>query len=74
MNRQVKQRIYLGDTHSFRAFRDFYNFITGSNFTFFQDSKIKTRLMTRHHQGCHLWFVHADAEAIAGHPRLRHLE
>ena len=61
---QIKQCVRVGDAHVLRAVCDLYNFVAGSDFPLFQNTKVKTWSVMRRHQRCHLRFVHADADAL----------
>ena len=60
----------LGDGQAIVRFRDRFDGIAGPDLAFFQNTKVETGSMMRNHQGCHLRFVHADTESVAGDPRL----
>ena len=48
--------------------------LAGFDLSLLDDAKIKARSAMRHEQCCHLRFVHADADPIAGDARLRHFK
>src|SRR5262249_11352878 len=48
--------------------------VSRANFAFLEDAKIEPRPSATGQQCRHPRFVHSNADAIAGHARLRHLE
>ena len=71
---QVKQSIDFGDTHLFRPVGDLYDLISRTDLTFLDHPEIKSRTLMRNKQRRHLRIAHANANAVASHSRLRHLE
>ena len=71
---QIQQRIGLGDGHAFGTGQDLDDRVAGLDLALLEDAEVKARPVMRDDQRGHLRVVHPDAEAIAGHPRLRHLE
>ncbi len=71
---QIQQGIGLGDGHAFGTGQDLDDRVASLDLALFEDAEVKARPVMRDDQRGHLRVVHPDAEAIAGHPRLRHLE
>src|SRR5262245_52661315 len=71
---RIEQRVDLRDGHPLRRFPDFGDFIAGSYVALLEDTKVKTGPIARGQEGRHARLVHPDADAIAGHARLRHFE
>src|SRR5664279_2416374 len=74
MPRQIQKRVNVGNTDSLWAVSDFYNFVVCTNFSLLQHAKVESRSAMFYEQGCHPRFIHADADAVAGHPWLRHFK
>src|SRR6516164_3341577 len=74
MTGRVQQRINLNDGHALGTRCNLHDLFTGFDLSLLDDAKIKTGSAMRHEQCRHLRFVHADADPIAGDPRLRHLK
>jgi hypothetical protein len=53
---------------------NFYNVIACTNFSLLQHAKVKPSSVMRYEQGCHPWFIHANADAVARHPWLRYFK
>jgi hypothetical protein len=71
MTRQVQESVYLRYGHPFRTVHDLYDFIACPNLSLFDHPEVKARTSVGHQQRRHLRIVHSNADAIAGHPRLR---
>src|SRR5262249_22579739 len=57
-----------------RTVADFHDLIPGRDFAGFQHTEVEPGPVMLHQQGGHARLVHADANPVAGHARLRHFE
>jgi hypothetical protein len=64
---QVQQSIHYRDRDLLRTIGDSYDVIAGTDFSFFQNAKVKPWSSVRDEEGRHAWLIHADADAVAGH-------
>jgi hypothetical protein len=71
---QIQQGIHLRDCDLFRTIRDSYDVIARTDFSLLQHTKVKSWSPVRDEQGRYARLIHADADAVAGHTRLRYLE
>ena len=74
VSRQVQQGVHVRDGDPFRTVGNFYDVIARANFSFLQNAEVETRPVMRDKQCRHARLIHADADAVAGHARLRHFE
>ena len=70
----VEQRARLLDGHALGSRPDRQDLVAGLDLALLEDAQIKARPAVRHEKRCHPRLVHADADAVAGDARLRHLE
>jgi len=62
---EIERGVNLRDAHPFGSIRDFYDLVSGSNFPFFQNAKIKSWPVVRDQLCGHLRIAYADADAVA---------
>src|SRR5882757_10420812 len=74
MMRRIQERVDLGDTHALCCLTDFYDVISCTDGALLQDAEIESGPSTGCQQRRHARLVRPDADAVARHPRLRHLE
>ena len=74
MSWQIQEGVNLGHTDSLRTVSDFYNVVARTNFSFLQHAKVKSWSAMCYEQSCHPRFIHANADAVARHARLRHFK
>jgi len=71
---QIQEGVYVGYTHSFWTVSKFYNVIVGTNISFLQHAKVESWSVMCYEQRRHARLVHADADAVARHVRLRYFK
>ena len=71
---RIEEGVDLLDGHPFLRLPHLHDLVAGAHLAFFQDAEVETRPPARGQQGRHPGLVHPDADAIAGHARLGHLE
>src|SRR5579864_1174974 len=74
MSWQIQQGVNIGHTDSLWTVSNFYDVIACTNFSLLQHAKIKSWSVMRYEQRWHSRFIHADADAVAGHARLRYFK
>ena len=74
MTRQVEQPVDFGYGDLLRTVRDLHDFVSCANFSFLKYAEVESRALVRNEQAGHLRIGHADADSIAGDPRLGDLE
>ena len=72
--RQIEQAIDFRNGDPLRPVSDFCNFVSGADLPFFNHAEVKARPFMGNKECRYLRVIHSDADAIAGDPRLRHLE
>jgi hypothetical protein len=70
MSRQIQECINLSYRHPLRTIADFHDIIARANLPFPHNAKVESGSSVCHKQSRHARLVHADAHAIARHPRL----
>ena len=71
---RVQQRIDLGNGHALRPSSDREDRVAGADLAFLEDAQIEARPSAGGQERSHLRLVHANSDAVAGDPRLSHLE
>src|ERR1700684_2166928 len=71
---RIQERVDLGDGHTLVWLADFDDFVAGADGTLLQDAEIEPWPSARSQQSGHAGLISPNADAIAGHPRLSHLE
>ena len=71
---QVQQGVDLGHGDGFGRRRHLDDLVARLDVALGEDTQVEAGPMMGDQQGSHLWLVHADAQPVAGHPRLGHLE
>ena len=71
---RIKERVDLRDRHPLCPLSDLHNVIAGTDLAFLQNAEVKSWPSAGRQQRRHMRFVHPNADAIAGHPRLRDFE
>jgi hypothetical protein len=66
--------VHLGHCDSLWAVSDFCNVLAYTNFSLLQDAKVKSWSSMRYEQRRHTRFIHANADAVARHARLRYFK
>src|SRR5450755_3989435 len=74
MSWQIQETVDVGNRDPFWTIGNFYNVIARPNFSFLQHAKVESRSVMFYEQGCHPRFIHADANAVARHARLRYFK
>src|ERR1043165_7839969 len=74
MMRGVEQRIHLRDAHPLLRLSRLHDLIAGAHLALLEDSEVEPRPPARGEERSHPRLVRANPDAVAGHPRLRHLE
>jgi hypothetical protein len=74
MSRQIQEGVHFGHGDSLWTVSDLYNVIAGAYFSLFQHAKVKPRPSMGYEKRRHTRFIHADANAVARHARLRYLK
>ena len=74
MLRRIEQRVDLGDCHPLLALLDLHDLVAGADFALLKDAEVESRPSAGGQERRHARLVHANADAIAGDPRLRDLE
>src|ERR1043165_9867269 len=74
MMRGVEQRIHLRDAHPLLRLSRLHDLIARAHLAFLEDPEVEARPPARGEKSSHLRLVRANPDAVAGHPRLRHLE
>jgi len=74
MSWRIQEGVNLGHADSLWTVSNFYNIIACTNFSLLQHAKVKPSSVMRYEQGCHPWFIHANADAVARHPWLRYFK
>src|SRR3954467_13212140 len=71
---RVEKRVSLGDGHSLCRLSDLDDLVTGGDVAFAKNPEVESRPSARRQQSWHPRLVHPNADAIAGHARLRDLK
>src|SRR5262245_31839183 len=71
---RVEQRVDFGDGHPLGGLTNLDDFVAGTDLAWLQDPEVEARTSAGGEQRRHARLVHSNADAIAGHARLRHLE
>ena len=71
---QIEKRVDLGNSHSLLRLSNLHDFVARLHLAFTQDTEVEPGTTTGRQQCRHPGFVHPNADAIAGHARLRDLE
>jgi hypothetical protein len=71
---QIQEGVNVGHADSLRAVSNFYNVVARPNFSFLQHAKIESWSVMFYEQSWHPRFIRANADAVARHARLCHLE
>src|SRR5215471_16848628 len=71
---QIQDGVNLGHTGSLWAVSNFYNVVACTNFSLLQHAKVKSWSSTCYEKRRHTRFIHANADAVARHARLRHFK
>ena len=74
MTGRVEQRVDLGDGHSLLRLAHLHDFVAGAHLAFLKNAEVESRPSAGRQQCRHPRLVHPNADAIAGHARLRDLE
>ncbi|HYW36985.1 MAG TPA: hypothetical protein VE957_02640 [Terriglobales bacterium] len=74
MSWQIQEGIDLGYTDSLWTVGNLYNVIACTNFSFLQHAKVESWSVMSNEQGSHAGFIHANADAVARHARLRYFK
>ena len=74
MIRRIEQGVDLRHGHPLVRLCHLHDLVAGADFAFLQDAEVESRPSAGGEQRRHAPFVHANADAIAGDTRLRHLE
>src|SRR3954447_11696283 len=74
MSGQIQQGVHIGHTHSAWTIGSFHNRVVCTDFSFLQHPKVESRPVMFYQQRGHPRLIHADADPIARHARLRHLK
>jgi hypothetical protein len=74
MSGQIEQSVHVGDRDMFGPILHLYDFVTGTDLTFLQDTKVKSWSMMCHEKRWHPGLVHADANPITCNARLSYFE
>src|SRR5579862_6513035 len=74
MPRQIKEGVNLGHAEPLWTISDFYDVVARPNFSFLQHAEVESWSVMFHEQSRHPRFIHANADAVAGHTRLRHFK
>src|SRR5579863_9053880 len=74
MSWQIKERVNIGHADSFRTVHSFYNVIVCADFSLLQYAKVEPGSVMLYEEGRHPRFLHADADAVAGHAWLRYFK
>ena len=71
---EVEQRIDLGNGHPLGPRGNLDDFLACLDLALFKHTEVKAGPAVGDEQRGHPGLVHPDADAVAGHTRLRHLE
>lgn len=71
---RIEERVDLCDRHSLVRLSHLDDLVAGAHLAFLQNAEVETRPSAGRQQCRHPGLAHADADAIAGHARLSHLE
>ena len=71
---RIEEGVHLFDGHPLGRFPHLHDLVAGTHLAGFEDAEVEARPSARCQQGRHAGLVHPDADAIAGHARLGHLE
>src|SRR4051812_4675374 len=71
---RVEKRVSLGDGHSLCRLSDLDDLVSGGDVAFAKNPEVESRPSARRQQCRHPRLVHPNADAIAGHARLRDLK
>src|SRR5262245_8059737 len=74
MIRRVEQRVDFGDGHPLGGLSLLHEVVAGTNLALLQDANVEPRPSAGCQQCRHTRLVHPNANAIAGHARLRDFE
>src|ERR1700726_3097549 len=74
MSWQIQEGVNLGHADSLWTVSNFYNVIACTNFSLLQHAKVKPWSAMCYEKRRHTRFIHADADAVARHARLRYFK
>src|SRR5580692_7608303 len=74
MIRQIEKRVDICDGHSLLRLSHLHDFVADAHLPFLQDAEVEPRPSAGGQQCRHPWFVHPNANAIAGNAGLSHFE
>ena len=74
MPRQIEQRVDIRDCEILGPLRDLDDLVAGTDLALLQHAEIESGSVVRHQERGNPRVVHPNADAVAGHARLRHLE
>src|SRR5262245_16166116 len=74
MIRRIEECIDLRDGHSLLRLTHLDDIVAGAYLALPQDAEVESRPSARCQQSRHSGLVHANADAVAGHPRLSDFE
>src|SRR5580658_11297189 len=74
MARQIKQAVDFRHGDLLWPVGYLHDFISGTDFPFFDDAEVKPRALVGNEQAGHLGLTHANADPVAGNSRLGYLE
>src|SRR5262245_53310035 len=74
MMRRVQQCIDLGNGHALWSSSDREDRVAGADLALLEDAQVEARPSAGGQERGHLRLVHANPDAVAGGPRLGHLE
>src|SRR3954447_22677343 len=74
MSRQIQQGVHIGHTHSAWSIGSFHNRVVCTNFSLLQHAKVESRPVMFYQQRGHPRLIHADADPVTRHARLRHFK
>ena len=71
---RIEEGVDLFDGHPLCRLPHLHDLVAGAHLAWFEDAEVEARPSAGRQQGRHPGLVHPDADAIAGHARLGHLE
>src|SRR5258708_39533984 len=74
MSWQIQEGVTIGHAEALWTLSNFYNLAARPNFSFLQHANVESWSVLRYEQGWHPRFIHANTDAVARYPRLRHFK
>jgi glutamine synthetase adenylyltransferase len=74
MSWQIQEGVNVGHTDSLWTVSNFCDVIARTNFSLLQHAKVESWSVMFYEQGWHTRFIHANADAVTRHARLRYFK